>query len=722
MKDIPASPRINIIRNRYISAPLISEQSGYKYMQKHPFSSTFGFCLQKQRLLYAKGWEKNGIAYTTRLRRAKATAYVLENMPVIIDEDELIVGKPDLSELSAEEEQELAQYEKCMETFAPHYFGRVDHCALDFEKLLRVGVRGLIEEIEKYRKSLSLQNMEDVRKNEFYEACLVELNAITTLQRRYADAAATLAESAEGNRKDELKKIAACMNRVPYYPAESFYEALQCIHFYSFNLWGLYLPGRPDQYLYPYYERDVREGALTREKAQELIDCFCLMYSTYVITASSIGFMVGGVDKKGNPVENELTWAFVRSAGHTRTAYPSIGLAMNEHTSAELLKYSVKQIAEGVSHPALFNDKAIISAMIKHGFAAEDARLYIHSACVEITPCNKSGIWVVSPYINLMQVLVDVIESGKKYQNIEEIIKEFSLHLREQVVKGIEEQNRWQLERSRNGAEPMRASCLIDDCLKRGRSRCEGGAVYNEISPAFLGMSNVVDSLLTLQSFVFEKKEYTIEELNSILKQNYKGHEAMRNLIINKGRHFGNGDSCSNALMKKIAKVVADSCRGIKTFWNSTVIPGAFSYNQHEIFGEETQATPDGRYAGYPLADGSGPVQGRDISGPTNSILSVTAWDHSPYLGGIAVNLKFTKNQFLSNDMENVLALIKVFLERGGFELQFTIVDTETLKKAQKIPELYRDLTVRIGGYSDYFVNLSKSLQNEIIQRTEQGF
>ena len=722
MKDILASSRINNIRDRYLSAPMVSEQLGYEYMRSNESFSIFGFCLQKQRLLYAEGWEKYSTAYTTRLRRAMATAYVLENMPVIIDEDELIVGKPDLSELSEEDAQRLADYEKYMEMAAPNYFGRVDHCALDFEKLLRVGVKGLIEEIENYRSSLSYHEMEDVRKNEFYEACLVELKAITTLQKKYAQAAAEAAEKADGDRKQELEKIAECMERVPYLPARNFYEALQSIHFYSFNLWGLYLAGRPDQYLYPYYEKDIQKGTLTEERAQELIDCFCLMYSTYVITSSSIGFMVGGSDKAGNPVENELTWAFVRSAGHTRTAYPSVGLAVNAHTSRELLELSVKQLAEGVSHPALFNDDAITSAMIKHGFALEDARSYIHSACVEITPCNKSGIWVVSPYINVMQLLIDVIESGKDYQSLEEIIEDFSAHLCEYVKEGVAQQNKWQLERSRNGAEPMRASCLIDDCLKRGRSRCEGGAVYNEISPSFLGMSNVVESLLTLQTFVFEKKEYTLEQLNSILKQDYEGYEALRQSIINKVKHFGNNEPYSDTLAKRIAEIVADSCKNLKTFFGSTVMPAAFSYNQHEIFGKETQATPDGRHAGYPLADGSGPVQGRDISGPTLSLLSTTSWDHSPYLGGIAVNLKFTKKQFLSNGTENALALIKTFMERGGFELQFSIVDTETLKKAQESPEFYRDLTVRIGGYSDYFVNLPTALQNEIIDRTEQSF
>ena len=717
--NTPVTERVKKLRTAYLNAPMVSKQLGYKYLRNNESFSIFGFCLQKQRLLFTDGWIKNKTAYSTRLRRAGATAYVLENMPVVIDDYELIVGKPDLSALSEDEQNKLAQHERSMDDFAPNYFGRVDHCSLDFEKLLRIGVKGLIDEIEGYKKSLAVDTPEDIRKNDFYEGCLIELEALCKLQQKYAEYAASLAESTDGARKKELEEIAKILKRVPYYPAESFKEALQSIHFYSFNLWGLYLLGRPDQYLLPYYRKDIGSGSLTKAEAQELIDCFCLLYSTYVVTSSSIGFMVGGRDRQGNAVENELTKAFILSAGHTRTAYPSIGLAVHEETSEELIKLSLEQISEGCSHPAFFNDQSITAALQKHNIREEDAHDYIHSACVEITPCARSGIWVVSPYINLLSVLLDTLKSNIDFEDLDAVIRAFQCRLNAHVENGIAEQNRFQLERSRNGAEPLRASCLIFDCLKSGKSRCEGGAVYNHISPAFIGMFNVVESLITLESLVFGTKQYTIDELNEIMENDYKGNERLRSRIINQLVHFGNNEEFSDALAKRIASIVAESCKGIKTFFCDTIMPAAFSYNQHEIFGSETGASPDGRRAGYPLADGSGPVQGRDVQGPTLSILSSTNWDQSPYTGGIAINMKFTKKQF---QMDNIFPLIKTFMQRGGLEIQFTVVDAETLRKARQYPEFYKDLSVRIGGYSDYFVNLPSALQEELIDRTEQVF
>jgi formate C-acetyltransferase len=273
--------------------------------------------------------------------------------PIIVN-GELIVGQPDFSPLTPDEE--AAMYVPCDMPGSP---GRHDHMALDFEKLLRLGVNGLIAEIEQ-------KNAPD---NVFYSGALEELHALLRLANRYADTARAMG----------MADVADILSKVPANPASTFREALQSIHFYSFALWGLYQTGRPDRYLYPYYRRDIDAGVLTPEEAQELIDCFCLLYTTYITSCSSVGFMIGGVDPDGNPVENELTWHFLYSIGHTRTADPSIGLCVNEHTSPDLLHAAARLIAAGHTHPAFYGDRLIIDSLIAHGYDIRAARDYIHS-------------------------------------------------------------------------------------------------------------------------------------------------------------------------------------------------------------------------------------------------------------------------------------------------------------------------------------------------------
>ncbi len=698
IKVIPASGRVEKLREIYLDCPMIKQTLSY--------SKQF-----RQKLLYMEGWKKYYNTYTTKLRRSYADAYVIENMLPVIGENELIVGQPDYSPLTEAETARLKELGGMM-GMAPATFGRTGHMSLDYEKLLRVGVNGLIDEVKALKAALDLNVPENLPKDEFYEGCIAELRALIVLEKRYADRA----------RAAGLLEIAAVLDRVPAMPASTFREALQSMHFYNFNLWDLYQAGRPDQYLLPYYERDLKAGILTREEAQELIDCFCLLYATYMCSRSSIGFMVGGRDRSGKAVENELTWMFLNSIGHTRMADPSIGLCISDETSEDILDFAVELLSKGYTNPALYNDKAITAALMKYGLPPDDAHDFIHSSCVEITPCARSAMWTVSPYHNLARILLDVIMSPEAsgFKNLDEVIDAFAVKVRQEVFRRNNIENRWQMERSRNGGEPLRVSCLVHDCLKRGKSINEGGAVYNQIMPNFLGMSNAVDSLAAIQSLVFGTGEMTLAELNEILDKNYAGYEELRKRIVNKIPHFGNDELFTDSLAERIAKIIAESCKGINTYRGSTLIPSAFSYSEHVRHGKETPATPDGRFAGYPLADGSGPVQGRDIKGPTASLKSSTAWDHSPFIGGIAINIKFSREQMSGALKGNMIALVKTFMDRGGFELQINSVDNETLKKAMEEPENYRDLLVRVGGYSDYFTTLPRELQLEIIDRSSQ--
>jgi formate C-acetyltransferase len=672
---------------------------------------------ERVNLLFAEGWSNAAYVPTMMLRRAYAENYVLRNMPAIINPDELIVGCPDYSKLNKDE---LLRSKKVRRNgiFVPGVYGLSSHMSLDFEKLLKIGINGLVKEIKEHRFSLDLNIPENIAKDEFYQGCLVELEGLLVMANRYVEHARFLAKSALPKRAIELKEIAKILEQVPAKPARTFREALQSIHFYLFML-ELIQIGRPDQYLLPYYQADIKAGRLTQESALELIDCFSLLYSWYVPMTTSIGFMIGGRDKNGVNVANDLTRLFLQSIGHVRMAYPSIGLCVNKETPDDILNLSVKLLSEGCSHPALFNDDVIIKGLLKLGLPKEDARDYVHSCCVEITPCAKSGIWICSPYHNLMGVFMELLCERVDFNNIDELFTAYTSLLRNKVEKDALYQNRMQMERFYNGGETLRASCLVHNCLETGKSIDQGGAVYNYIMPNFVGMANLVDSFTAIDFLVFKEKKITLVELVQILKDNYKGNESIRRRIINKLPHYGNNESYTDKLAQRITKMIAHICDGLKTFRETIFVPALFSYLEHERLGKQTMATPDGRLAGSPLADGTSPIQGRDKSGPTATILSLTCWDHTPFIGGIAVNLKFGKKQMMGGTAIKVKALIKTFMERGGFELQINCVSRDTLIKARKNPENYGDLLVRIGGYSDYFTRLSSKMQNEIIYRTE---
>lgn len=706
MKMIPATDRVIKLRAAALHAPVLERSIRNTYRP------------ERAGLLFVEGWAAASTIPTVSLRRAQAEAYVLRNMPPVINSDELIVGCPDFSPLSEDEVRRLVKIEKSGHAI-PWAGGLSSHMALDFEKLLNMGVNGLIQEIKEHRASLDMNMPECIEKDEFYQGCLAELYGLLTTAERYVEYARFLAQSASPERASELEQIAGILEHVPAKPARTFREALQSIRFYLFTLWGLFQMGRPDQYLLPFYQADLAAGHMTPESALELIDCFNFLYSYQLPTATSSGLMIGGRDKNGVNVANDLTRLFLQSIGHVRLAYPSVGLCVHRETPDDLLDLSVKLLSEGCSHPALFNDEFIIKGLLKLGLPVEDARNYTHSCCVEITPCAKSGVWISSPYHNLLGIFMEFLSEHSDFGSFDNLLIAYRSRLREKVEAAASHQNLLQLERSRIGGESLLAACLVHDCLKTGCSLDQGGAVYNYICPTFIGMANLVDSLATINLLVFKEKEITLAELLRVLKDNYKGNEPLRKRIINKLPHYGNNEPLTDQLAQIITDMLAHIGDGLKTFRGAALVPSLFSYLEHERLGQQTMATPDGRLACSPLADSVGAVQGRDKHGPTAAILSATCWDHTPFIGGTAVNMKFGKSQMSGEVAAKMKALIETFMEKGGFELQINCVNRETLLKALEHPENHADLLVRIGGYSDYFTRLSSKMQTEIIARTE---
>ena len=703
-----AIKRINTLRAFYKTGPVFTEWVNFNRQRR-------------QRLNYMRALSKNGYLYTYRLRKAHADAYLLDQMEPVINDGELIVGLPDLSPLTEEEQKEYNELAKGM-SFSPQGTHITSaHMAPDYAKLVRIGVKGLLDEVNCRLAALDLNMPENIEKCEFYECCKMELEALVRLQHRYADKARAMAESADGKRKQELLDIAEMMDRVPEHPPRTFREGLEAIHFYNVMMWDLYYFGRVDRFLIDLYRADVEAGRLNYEDAVELYACFLLMPEAYILPNVALDAMVGGTDEAGNTVENEVTHIAIDAIEYARSANGKVSLAVTDDMSDGLLKKAIRLNAMGCAQPALFNDRIIVEGLMRAGMPHSDAHNYCNTGCVEITPVGKSGIHVVSPYHNLPQMLLTAMEKGKDAVTFEDFYKVFEQVLYAEIARRNIDMNRAQLERARMGFECARASCLTDDCLKRGKALDAGGAVYNFVEPNFLGFSNTVDSLAAISVLVFDKKELTLPEFSEILAKNYEGNEALCARIVNKLPHYGTDDEFTNSLAKRVSDSILGGCKGLYTYRGSTLIPGAFSYYEHARFGKRTGATPDGRRAGYPLSSGSSPVQGRETKGPTAAMLSSLSWDHRNFTGGIAVNMKFTPACMQGENEDKMLEFVRTFMRLGGFQLQLNAVDRQTLLNAREHPEEYGDLLVRVGGFSAYFTKLSPEMQQEIIDRNEHS-
>mgnify|MGYP005623495649 CR=1 FL=1 len=667
-------------------------------------------------LLQCEGWIASGDQPTTRLRRAASLAYRMEHEPVVINDHELIVGCPDLSNVTEDEQRRSEEMGQRARACIPPSRGVYDHMALDYEKLIRVGVDGLIAEVDQRRRSLDAQLPENTARDEFYCGCLTELIALARTARRYSEHARAMAADASAERAGELLEIADILTKVPARPARTFREALQSIHFYTFMLRGDYQMGRPDQVLIGLYRADIAGGRLTPDNAMELIDCFCLLYSSCHPKGSAVGFMIGGRDGEGNAVCNELTYLFLQSIAHTRMAYPGIGLCVHGETPDDILESAVEMLARGYSHPAIFNDDAITQGLLELGVPECDAHNYVHSSCVEITLCGQSGCWVFNPTINTMELFLGVMKDHGECEGVGEFLEIYERELRGRIVSEMRTQKMWQLERSRNGGDSLLPSCLVNDCLPSGKGIDEGGANYNFIMPTFLGTANLVDSIIATKILVFDRQELTMAEFYQILMDDFENSRALHQRIVNSFPHFGNNEPETDTLMREISAMLARSCEGIVNLFGARAVPGMYSYLKHVTEGEKTPATPDGRRAYTALAAASSPAQGQEVNGPTAAILSSTCWNQLPFMGGVATNLKFHPGG--AETRKSMKAVIKTLLARGGLQLQINCVSEETLRDARRNPDRHRDLLVRIGGYSDYFTSLPPKMQDEIVERT----
>ncbi|MGD2174507.1 MAG: pyruvate formate lyase family protein [Candidatus Brocadiaceae bacterium] len=642
-------------------------------------------------------------------------------MPVDLERGERVVGKPLLHHPTEDEIALLDDAREALSSMPPFPGGDRGHFHPDYAKVFRVGIGGMLDEIEERLSSC------DPEKRVFYAACRTGLEGVATYARRVAAECREMARStaAECERWREIGRIC---DKVATDPPGTFHEAIQLMFLVQIALWfgedhGLTSPGRMDRTLQPFYEEGLASGALSRQEALELISCLFIQMNRILWPGSAVAVLVGGRDDEARDTTSELTYLCLAARLATGLIYPTVGLSWHPGTPGELMELAVAMMGTGVGDPALFNDETVRRGLRDHGVADEDAANWLNSTCVEVKLAGASNIWVTQPYFNLPQALLEVIEGaaeegGTGPRSFEELLGRVKHNLAGKIAAEAERLDGvWQA-RSEHGCFPL-ASCFIRDCLERGLDFDRGGARYNWVENSFVGLANVVDGLVAVRALVYESKEITLPQLHRILAQDFEGHEALRQRILHRLPKYGNDEEAPDALAKEVAEFLLDAT-GAQQVGPHPYVPGLFCWVMHERLGSSTGATPDGRRAGLPLADGAGPAQGRENRGPTASVLSTTKWDHSAALGGVVYNARFSADLFRTvRGRGAVRGVLETYLRRGGFEVQVNVVDAEQLRDAQEHPDRHEDLLVRVAGYSDYFVHLNKNTQDEIIARTE---
>ncbi len=609
------------------------------------------------------------------------------------------------------------------------------------------------------RTSLSrldfLADPEAFRKKEELEAMLVAADALIRFAERHAEKARELAAAHKNpERKAELEKIAEVCSRVPRQAPRDIWEALQAYWFVhlgvitELNTWDSFNPGRLDQHLYPFYRKGLEDGSLTEDKARELLQAFWIKFNNQPappkvgVTAEESGtytdfclINVGGVRPDGSDGVNDLSFLILEVIEEMRLLQPSSMVQISKKTPDSFLRRALQIVRTGFGQPSIFNTDAIIQEMVRQGKSLEDARNGGASGCVEAGIFGKEN-YNLTGYFNLPKILEITLANGcdprtgkrigmetgdpASFSSFEELFEAFRRQVHHFVNIKIKGNNVIE----RIYAEFLPApflSLLIDDCIARGKDYHDGGARYNTSYIQGVGTGTVTDALVSLKFNVYDQKNLTIIELLKALLANFEGKEALRLKLINKTPKYGNDDDYADDVMKAVFEAYYEAVNGRPNTKGGSYRINLLPTTVHIYFGKVTGALPDGRKAGEPLSEGVSPVQGADRHGPTSVIKSVAKMDHLR-TGGTLLNQKFTPRLLATEDgLAKLAHLVRSYFKLDGHHLQFNVVTAETLREAQRHPEKYRDLIVRVAGYSDYFVDLGPDLQEEIIRRTEHA-
>lgn len=663
-----------------------------------------------------------------QIRRGMLSRDLLSWIPFEIDDLELLAGRlaPDRPEwIEGRAEAAAWLHENYPHLYPP---GGNGHAELDLQRLFDLGIDGLRADLE-CRQAVALARaggQEAKSRVELFQSFSLALEGLQAMILRGAETAREAALQAQTGRREELAEIETVCRVVAHQPPQTFREAIQLTWFailacnYAEHA-NLISPGKIDRSLLPFYEADRVMGRITVEGARLLVESFYLQINENISDGLPLAVSLGGRSPDGSDASSELTMICVNALERVKLMNPTVGVCWHEGMRADLVNRTVELIARGYTNLAFFGDEIIQRGLVYYGVPIEEACRYTNSTCVEITPSGSSNVWVASPYYPVARFLVDELEeqvNGVPARTFDAFLARYRARLGREIDAGAAEQNRLRLERRIYGGKPLQ-SLLTADCLDRGLDIDMGGARYNWVECSFVGLANLVDSLVVIQREVYDQQRITLSILLDLLRTDFSGQESERQRFLHRHPKYGNDAAEVDGLFVAVTAMIREECARQRIEPDgSPYVPGMFCWIMHEQLGRVCGATPDGRRAGFPFADGSGGAQGREMRGPTAAILSVTSWDASPFIGGAAFNMKFNAALFKSQDELNSLRdLILTYLRRGGFEVQINVMDHSRLIEARQNPEKFRDLVVRIGGYTDYFVRLSPQMQEEIISR-----
>ena len=654
--------------------------------------------------------------------------------------------------------------EKVFQTNNYHFAG-IGHFAMDFKKLMTLGYDGVLEQAKSSFAKLSMQDPEFSDKRDYYKSTIVVLEAAKKYIARYAKLAEELAkDEADANRKQELQTMSANCYQIAGGVPQTFWQALQLFNFavtltqiegngHSISY------GRMDQWLYPFYDKDVKNNAVTKEFILELIEVLYVKMNNptklkdkgTVKVRNGRGFggeslTIGGVDTKGHDATNDLTMLMLEASVHTRMMNPWVCVRMHSNTPYELKIKTIECIRAGYGHPKLFNDGPAIKAMLGKGVTLEEARDYAVVGCVEPTIPGKEHGWLDAGYVNTAKMMEMVINGGRILAGPDagkqlgpdtgslETYKTF-----EEVLESVDKQFAYwcdQLCSCLNVTDKIHRmvkptpyiSAFFEGCTESGKDMTFGGAKYNGTAPQAAGIATCADSLATIKKLMFDDKKYTGKQLLDAVKDNWDGHEKLYALVnSSKIPHYGNDIDEADELFAFMFECYCRHIKGRKNPRGGEFSPGVYTVNANVGMGLYTNASLDGRKSEEPISDNMGPVHteggSHDISGPTAVINSVTKVDHSLATNGTLLNLRFPEDAVSGVEGRDILAsFVDEYLAKQGMHVQFNIMSSEKMRAAQRNPEMYKDMLVRVAGYSAYFVELGKPLQDDLIQRTELRF
>lgn len=625
------------------------------------------------------------------------------------------------------------------------------------DKIYKKGFLDFKKDIEEAMQNLDFFNDKEAldKKNQL-EAMSIACDAIMILGERYAKYAKELAEKQQDPiAKEELLEISEVCSHVPANVPRTFREALQMYWFVhlcvisELNPWDAYCPGRLDQHLQPFFEKGLEDGTLTYEEAIELLQCFWVKFNnqpappkvgiTLKESATYTDFAninVGGVKPDGSDGVNDVSYMLLDVIDEMRLLQPSSNVQISKKTPQKFLKRACEISRKGWGQPSMFNTDSVIQELVNAGKTLEDARCGGNSGCVETGAFGKEA-YILTGYFNLPKILEITLNNGMdpltgkklgletgdptKFETYEELFEAY----KKQINYFIDIKIKGNLIIEKLYATLMPVpflSVVTSDCIKNGKDYNAGGARYNVSYIQGVGTGTITDSLTAIKYQVFDKKNITMSELINSMKDNFEGHEDVLKLVKDRTPKYGNDDDYADDRMKEMFQVFYEAVDGRKNikggFFKINMLPTTC----HVYFGSVIGATPNGRRAFVPLSEGISPEKGADINGPTAVIKSASKMDHLK-TGGTLLNQKFTPSVVKGEEgLDNMANLIRTYFKLDGHHIQFNVIDREVLLKAQENPDEYKDLIVRVAGYSDHFNNLDRVLQQEIIDRTEQSF